>query len=185
MTRRPFAAWFVALAFFVAITVLSGSARPAHADGGSVARPAGELRCEVQGGTELLAAANRNLACRYTRLDRRVELYTGYTGITGVNFGRVMPRTLVYRVFSPAPGTLVPLEGDFKGSSNPGAAPDELTGGSDGNVLLRETTVQTNDLGSTTLTAPINVVGGFGYLHLIYAGVVPADRRRSAATRGR
>ena len=181
MTRRPLAALLVPLAIVVATV----GARPAHADGGSIARAAGELRCEVQGGTELLAAANRNLDCRYTRLDRRVELYTGYTGITGVGFGRVTPRTLVYRVFSPTPGTLVPLEGDFKGSSSPGAAPDELTGGSDGNVLLRETTVQTNELGSTTLTAPINAVAGFGYLHLIYAGVVPADRRRSAATRGR
>ena len=178
MTRRPFAARFVMLIVVAAIA----SALPAHADGGSIGRPAGELRCEVQGGIELLASANRNLDCRYTRLDRRIELYTGYTGITGVNFGKVMPRTLVYRVFSPTPGTLVPLDGDFKGSSSPGAAPDELTGGSDGHVLLRETTVQTNDLGSTTLTAPINVVGGFGYLHLIYAGVVPADRRRSAAT---
>ncbi len=181
MTQRAFATRVVSLA----IVVAGFSAQPAHADGRAFVRPAGELRCEVQGGTELLAAATRNHDCRYTRLDLRVELYTGFTGITGVNFGRVMPRTLVYRVFSPAPGTMVPLEGDFKGSSSLGAAPDELTGGFGGNVLLRETTVQTNDLGSTTLTAPINVVGGFGYLHLIYAGLVPADHRRAAATRGR
>ena len=149
----------------------------ARADGGRGDRPAGELRCEVRGGFELLASANRNLDCRYTRLDRRIELYTGYTGITGANVGKVAPRTLVYQVFSSTPRAIVPLAGDFKGSFGLGSSPDELTGGSDGNVVLREASAQTVDLGSTTLTAPINAVAGFGYLHLIYAGVVPAGRR--------
>ena len=142
---------------------------PAHADGRHV------------GGYEVLASANRNLNCRYVRIDRRVELYTGYTGITGVNFGRVVPRTLVYQVFSPIPRALVPLEGDFKGplDLSPGSASDELTGGQDGAVVLHQVSAPTVEVGSTSLTAPINAVAGFGYLHLIYAGVVPADRRSS------
>ena len=159
-----------------AVVFVSGLAR---ADDGRGDLPAGELRCEVKGGFELLAAANRNLDCRYTRLDRRIELYTGYTGITGANVGTVVERTLVYRVFSSTPRALVPLAGDFKGSLGLGSTANELTGGSDGNVRLRETSPRTTDIGSTTLTAPINAVAGFGYLHLIYAGVVPASQRRA------
>ncbi len=149
-------------------------------------QPAGELRCAVTGGFELLVSANRNLDCRYTRLDRRIELYTGITGITGItgaNIGGVVPRTITYQVYSSTPRALVPLEGDFKGSLGAGSAPNELTGGADGRVLLRETSAQTPDVGSTTLTTPINAVAGFGYLHLIYAGVVPAARRGATSTR--
>ncbi len=146
-------------------------------------RAAGELRCEVSGSYELLASANRNLNCRYIRVDQRIELYTGYTGITGANFGKVVPRTLIYEVFSTTPSALVLLEGDFKGplGLNITAASDELTGGAGGDVRLRQVSAQTPDIGSTSLTAPINAVAGFGYLHLIYAGVVAAGRGHSTS----
>ena len=182
MTRKSIVACVLSLGPFVGAP-MSGAV-PARADGGG-GQPAGELRCDVVGGFELLASANRNVNCRYVRLDRRVELYGGYTGITGVNIGAVVPRTLVYQVFSTTPRALVPLEGDFKGPLGPGdaAASNELTGGQDGNILLRQLTAQTADLGSTALTAPINAVAGFGYLHLIYAGVVPGDRHHAASRR--
>ncbi len=173
MTRRSLVTSFLALLGGMMVFVDG----PARADNGRGDLPAGELRCEVRGGFELLASANRNLDCRYTRLDRRIELYTGYTGITGANVGTVVPRTLVYQVFSSTPRALVPLAGDFKGSLGGSSSANELAGGSDGNVRLRETSAQTTDIGSTTLTAPINAVAGFGYLHLIYAGVVPGGRR--------
>ena len=174
MIRRPFLACILSL---VSACAASGSCNCADAIDRSGERPAGELRCEVTGGVELLASANRNLDCRYIRLDRRVELYTGYTGITGANLGKVVPRTLVYQVFSRTPRALVPLAGDFKGSfgASGGLASNELAGG---DVILLQLSSQTADVGSTSFTAPINAVAGFGYLHLIYAGVVPAERAR-------
>ena len=145
--------------------------------------PAGELLCTVQGGFEAVVSANRVLNCRYDRLDARSELYTGYTGITGTGFGRAPDEALLFRVYAATPSDLAALGGNFRGSvtdSGTGKAGD-LVGGQAGDILLRPEAVPGGDFAAASNYAPINAVAGFGYLHLIYNGVVPAHRHHHEA----
>ncbi len=145
--------------------------------------PAGELRCAVQGGFENGISANRVLNCRYDRSDARAELYTGYTGITGLGFGQAPDEALVYQVYSAAPRELAALDGNFKGSTSgiATARSGDLTGGRAGDILLRPALPPSTEFGAASNVAPINAIAGFGYLHLIYNGVIPARQRRRAS----
>ena len=142
--------------------------------------PAGELRCTVQGDFEAVVSANRVLNCRYDRPAARSELYTGYTGITGTGFGQAPNEALIYQVYSATPNELAALNGNFKGSASTlnKATSGDLLGGQSSNILLRPEVPPNSEFGAASNYALINAIAGFGYLHLIYNGVVPANHRR-------
>ena len=173
--------------FGVAVFVASFSFGPAADAQPPIDRLfAGKLKCTVESRLEIVVSANRDLTCSYFRAaDHRAELYTGYTGIIGGGLGVAAAYAVDFQVFAAIPGDQAALEGDFQSRSDGAASPGELSGGrSNGISLLPYRDPATpHSLDAAPVLAPINAIAGFGYLHLIYAGVVPLPGSRHAVRR--
>ena len=167
----------------LAMTVALGSDGVAHAQSARSGLFAGELKCTVEGRIEIVVSANRDLTCTFFRaVDHRAELYTGYTGIIGGGLGASAPYEVDFQVFAADPADQAALEGDFQ--SGHAAAGGLLGGRASGVSLLPYRGAATpHNLDIAPALAPINAIAGFGYLHLIYAGVVPVPGPRHAARR--
>ena len=158
----------------------------AHAQSLDGRAAAGELKCTVEGRLELVVSANRDLTCTFFRsADHRAEFYTGYTGIIGGGLGVSAPYEVDFQVFSPDPGDQAALEGDFQSRSGGRTVPGELMGGKANaiDLLPDRDAPAPHSLSHAAALAPINAIAGFGYLHLIYAGVVPVSGHRHGVRR--
>ncbi|KPF71357.1 hypothetical protein IP69_06590 [Bosea sp. AAP35] len=126
------------LAAIVAVAPSAASAAP-------VVR-AGELICNVAGGTGMILTSEKAMTCRYDALGGRVEFYTGTIRKFGLDIGTTTKGGMVWAVVEPAlrPGG---LNGTYAGVSaeatvGVGGGASVLVGGNDGAVTLQPLSVQ-------------------------------------------
>ncbi|AMJ59661.1 DUF992 domain-containing protein [Bosea sp. PAMC 26642] len=155
---------FLSLAVSLALFPIAASAKPTVR--------AGELICNVAGGTGMILTSEKALTCRYDAVGGRVEFYTGTIKKFGLDIGKTTEGGMVWAVVEPAlrPGG---LNGTYNGVTaeitvGVGAGASVLVGGNDGAVTLQPLSFQ----GQTGA----NLAVGVGSLTLTEISAPPARR---------
>lgn len=158
------------------IRILAATAvMAAFAPVAGVAKPvvrAGELICNVAGGTGMILTSEKAMTCRYDALGGGVAFYTGTIRKFGLDIGTTTEGGMIWAVVEPAlrPGGLNGTYGGVTAEATVGvgAGANVLVGGNDGGVTLQPLSVQ----GQTG----VNLAVGVAALTLTEISAPPARR---------
>ncbi|MEO1199868.1 MAG: DUF992 domain-containing protein [Pseudomonadota bacterium] len=137
-----------AVASFVAVLAVITVSNPATAQ---VRVETGVLECTVQGATSFIIGSSRDLVCRFTTSDGRVESYVGSVNRFGIDIGMTNEGRLGWAVLAPsvdvAPGALAGVYGGLSAEAaiGVGAGANALIGGSNDAIVLQPISVQATE----------------------------------------
>jgi len=133
-----------ALSYFIAIAILAAAPSLVSAQPGL---KVGRLRCNVAGGFSFIVAS-RDIACTFTSLGGRHELYYGSIDQFGADIGETDQAVLEWAVFAPTRNQpRGALAGEYEGvdasaTVGVGVGANLLVGGSNNTISLQPLSVQ-------------------------------------------
>jgi hypothetical protein len=151
------------LAALATVVLSLSSAGPSHAQKTS---PAGQLRCDVQGGVSFIVGSSRALDCVYQPARGAPEYYKGSINKVGIDIGFQTRGVIIWDVVSPGltrgPGALA---GNYVGATADiaaglGVGANALVGG---NKFVLQPVSVSGIVG-------LNVAAGIGDIELAYVG---------------